>query len=104
MNATARGAQGKAEFFDARMYMFHDPSQMREALAWRRFRRAGVPAPRHTYARLAFDDAYRGLFSVIEQVDKRFLKDHFGGNARRSTGSCTTSGCGGTARGSSSTS
>jgi len=62
--------------------MYNDPSQMREALAWRLFGRAGVPAPRHTYAKLAFDATYYGLFSVIEQVDKRFLKDHFGGNHR----------------------
>jgi hypothetical protein len=62
--------------------MYNDPSQMREALAWRLFGRADVPAPRHTYAKLAFDATYRGLFSVIEQVDKRFLKDHFGENSR----------------------
>jgi hypothetical protein len=60
--------------------MYNDPSQMREALAWRLFGKADVPAPRHTYARLAFDATYRGLFSVIEQVDKRFLRDHFGEN------------------------
>jgi len=62
--------------------MYNDPSQMREALAWRLFRQAGVPAARHTYAKLAFDATYYGLFSVIEQVDKRFLKDHFGDNDR----------------------
>ncbi len=62
--------------------MYNDPSQMREALAWRLFRTAGVPAARHTYAKLAFDATYYGLFSVIEQVDKRFLADHFGANHR----------------------
>ena len=41
-----------------------------------------MPAARHTYAKLAFDATYYGLFSVIEQVDKRFLKDHFGDNDR----------------------
>ena len=60
--------------------MYNDPSQMREALAWCLFRNAGVPSARHTYAKLAFDATYYGLFSVIEQVDKRFLKDHFGDN------------------------
>jgi hypothetical protein len=58
--------------------MYNDPAQMREALAWRLLRNAGVPAARHTYAKLAFDATYYGLFSVIEQVDKRFLTDHFG--------------------------
>ncbi len=62
--------------------MYNDPSQMREALAWRLFGEADIPAPRHTYAKLAFDTTYRGLFSVIEQVDKRFLKDRFGENHR----------------------
>src|ERR1700732_1104998 len=42
--------------------MYNDPSQMREALVWGLFNRVGVPAPRHTFANLAFDAAYRGLF------------------------------------------
>jgi CotH kinase protein len=75
--------------------MWNDPSQMREALAWRLLGRAGVPAPRHTYARLAFDDTYAGLFSVIEQVDKRFLKDHFGQNARGNLYKCRCGDIGG---------
>jgi CotH kinase protein len=62
--------------------MYNDPSQMREALAWRLFGMAGIPAPRHTYAKLAFGSTYRGLFSVIEHVDKKFLRDHFGKNFR----------------------
>jgi hypothetical protein len=60
--------------------MFNDPSQMREALAWRLFARAGVPASRHTYAKLGLNATYMGLFTVVEQVDKRFLKDRFGDN------------------------
>ena len=60
--------------------MYNDPSQMREALAWRLFGIADIPAPRHTYAKLAFGTTYRGLFSVIEHVDKKFLRDHFGEN------------------------
>jgi hypothetical protein len=60
--------------------MYNDPSQMREALAWGLFKQVGVPASRHTFAKLAFDSVYRGLFSLIEEVDKRFLKDHFGKN------------------------
>jgi hypothetical protein len=60
--------------------MYNDPSQLREALAWRLFSRAGVPASRHTYAKLGLNATYMGLFSVIEQVDKRYLKDRFGDN------------------------
>jgi hypothetical protein len=60
--------------------MWNDPSQMREALAWRLLDAVGIPASRHTYAKLAINGRYRGLFSLIEQVDGRFLKDHFGKN------------------------
>src|SRR5688572_13964231 len=71
---------------DERMYamrsinlksMWNDVSQMREALAWSLFKQAGVRGSRHTYARLCINDRYYGLYSVIEQVDKAFLKDHF---------------------------
>jgi hypothetical protein len=58
--------------------MYNDPSQMREALAWRLFDQVGIPASRHSYAKLGINGHYRGLFSLIEQVDKGFLKDHFG--------------------------
>jgi hypothetical protein len=71
--------------------MWNDVSQMRESIAWRMFEQADLPASRHSYARLCMDpkgegqknNVYRGLFSVIEQVDKKFLKDresHFGDN------------------------
>jgi hypothetical protein len=62
--------------------MYNDPSQMREALAWYLFKRVGIPAARHTYARVAINGAYRGLYSVIEQVDKRFLRSWFGAGDR----------------------
>jgi hypothetical protein len=62
--------------------MYNDPSQMREALAWRLFRQAAVPASRHTYARFGINGGYRGLFSVIEQVDRAFLKNRFGRSSR----------------------
>jgi spore coat protein CotH len=49
--------------------MYNDPSQMREALAWRLFAAAGVPSPEHTYVKLAINGAYCGLHSLIEQID-----------------------------------
>lgn len=60
--------------------MWNDVSQMREAIAWGVFQEAGVHAPRHTYARLCVGDRYFGLYSVIEQVDNRFVERHFDGN------------------------
>lgn len=60
--------------------MWNDVSQMRESIAWSIFREAGVPAPHHTYAKFCINGKYFGLYSLIEQVDKAMLKDHFGKN------------------------
>ncbi len=60
--------------------MYNDPSQMREALAWHLFGQIGIPASQHSYVKLGINGTYMGLFSLIEQVDKAFLKDHFGKN------------------------
>ena len=62
--------------------MYNDPSQMRETLAWNMLAKSGVPAPRHTYAKLMINERYMGLFFFIEQVDRRFLKDRFDDNDR----------------------
>jgi hypothetical protein len=56
-----------------------DPSKMKEALAFAIFRSAGVPAPRTAYAQLRFtvpgiyQDTPAGLFTMIEDVNARFL-------------------------------
>ncbi len=61
-----------------------DPSQMRETLAYHVFRAGGVPAGRTALARVYLtvpglhDHAYAGLYTAVEQVDERFLKDRFG--------------------------
>jgi len=61
-----------------------DPSQVREAVAYKVFRDAGVPAPRTTFARVHFtvpnvhDRTYVGVYTVIEEVNKEFLKERFG--------------------------
>ncbi len=62
--------------------MYNDASQMRESLAWNAFRAADVVASRHTYARFGINDSYLGLFSLIEQVDRDFLRGHFPGKVR----------------------
>lgn len=64
-----------------------DPSQIREALAYHIFRQGGVPAGRTAFARVFLtvpgkhDRAYAGLYTVVEQVDERFLKARFGTKA-----------------------
>jgi hypothetical protein len=67
--------------------MWNDVSQMRESIAWSMFGEANLPSERHTYARLCMDprgadapNVYRGLYSVIEQVDKPYVGDRFGRN------------------------
>jgi len=60
--------------------MWNDVSQMREALAWTLFQRAGVIAPRQTYAKFCINGRYYGLYSMIEQVDKSMLEDHLDKN------------------------
>ncbi len=57
-----------------------DPSFVREALIYKLIRDRGIPASRTAYAKLFVNDVYWGLYSLIENVDKTFLKDHFGGS------------------------
>ena len=60
-----------------------DPSKAREALAFARFREAGVPAPRTALAEVTLTvpgehpKAYLGLYTLVEPVDRAFLKDRF---------------------------
>ncbi|HEU0004696.1 MAG TPA: CotH kinase family protein, partial [Terriglobia bacterium] len=55
-----------------------DPSFLRERLSMLLFRRMGMAAPRQAYARLYVNDAYAGLYSLVEAVDEQFLQYHLG--------------------------
>lgn len=60
-----------------------DPTLAREALSYAYFRDAGVPAPRTSFAELTltvpgkYDKELVGVYTVVEQVNKGFLKRHF---------------------------
>jgi spore coat protein H len=60
-----------------------DPTKGHEALSYAVFRAAGVPAPRTAFAKVTltipgkYDKELLGLYTVVEQVDKPFLKEHF---------------------------
>jgi hypothetical protein len=60
-----------------------DQTKLREALGYSVFRAAGVPASRTAFAEVTltvpgkFDKEYLGLYTVVEQVDERFLNAHF---------------------------
>jgi spore coat protein CotH len=61
-----------------------DPTKLREALAYAIYRDAGVPAPRTAFANVSltvpgkYDNELLGLYTVVEQVNKTFLKERFG--------------------------
>jgi hypothetical protein len=55
-----------------------DPSFVREALVYKLMRQHGIPASRTSYAKLYVNDVYWGLYELVENVDKRFLRDHYG--------------------------
>src|SRR6266581_2016100 len=60
-----------------------DHSQMREHLAYQIFREAGLPASRTAYAKVfltipgKYDHKEIGLYSIVEEVDKEFIKSRF---------------------------
>ncbi len=56
----------------------NDPSFMRERLAARVYQGMGVPAPRTAYVRLRVDGRDHGLYTLVQPIDKRFLKERFG--------------------------
>lgn len=55
-----------------------DPSAMRQMIASRLFRAFGLPSPRMSYARVTMEGQDFGIYTMIQDVDKRFLKDSFG--------------------------
>ncbi len=61
-----------------------DPSKCRETLAYEVYRAAGVPASRTALAEVRltvpgkYDKELLGLYTIVEDVNKPFLKDRFG--------------------------
>ena len=61
-----------------------DPSKLRDVFSYWLFREAGVPAPRTTFAEMTltipgrYEKEHLGLYTIVEQVNKSFLKDRFG--------------------------
>ncbi len=61
-----------------------DPSSAREALSYAVYRSLGVPASRTSFVRLTvtvpgkYDKEFAGLYTLVESIDKTFLKEHFG--------------------------
>jgi spore coat protein CotH len=56
---------------------FPDPSMLRNTVAYKILRDAGVMAPRTSFAKVYLNNKYYGLYAVIEQVDKAFIEQNF---------------------------
>ncbi|MBL7883387.1 MAG: CotH kinase family protein, partial [Bacteroidia bacterium] len=57
----------------------NDPSLLHDVVSMKLFRDEGLVAPRTSYTKLFVNGEYIGLYVVIENVDKTFLKYHYGG-------------------------
>ncbi len=55
-----------------------DMTNLHERLSMQLFRRMGAETSRETHAKMYVNDEYVGLFTVVESVDKDFLKRYFG--------------------------
>lgn len=56
---------------------FPDPTLLRNTVVFKIFREAGIIAPRTSFARVYVNDVYKGLYVLIEQVDKTYINHHF---------------------------
>jgi spore coat protein CotH len=54
-----------------------DPSFQRDVICYELLRKAGIAVPRTAYAKVFLNDVYWGLYIIVEQIDKTFLKNHF---------------------------
>ena len=54
-----------------------DPALIKDKLAYDMFRFHGIPGPRVAHTKLFINDVYWGVYGMIEQIDKRYLKRNF---------------------------
>lgn len=57
--------------------MMYDPSALRERLSYSIYREMNVITARAAHARLVINGKYKGLFSLVEQIDGAFIKKKF---------------------------
>jgi spore coat protein CotH len=55
-----------------------DASNMRERISMLLFRRLGLPASREAHTKLYVNGAFVGVYTIVESVDKDFVKRNFG--------------------------
>ena len=57
-----------------------DAAIAKDKLVYDMFRMHGVPGPRVAHAKIYVNDVFWGIYALIEQVDKRYLKRNFADN------------------------
>jgi spore coat protein CotH len=58
--------------------LWQDPSMIRETVAMAFFARMGYPAPRESFARVYINDAFFGLYAIVETVDDLLVSKTMG--------------------------
>lgn len=58
--------------------LWQDPTMLKNYLAMQLFTRAGLPAPRFSFARLTVNGEFWGVYGIGEAIDDRFLTNRFG--------------------------
>ncbi len=56
---------------------FMDPSFIRDILGYELFDKMGLPTPRASLADIWVNDTHIGLYTIVEQIDKTFLRRNF---------------------------
>jgi len=54
-----------------------DPTLIRERLAYELFAEMDIPTPRSSFVDLWVNDTHLGVYTMVEQIDKTFLGQHF---------------------------
>lgn len=57
---------------------FNDPTMVREKLLFDIMRMEKLPAPRTAHAAVYLNNEYIGLFTLVEEINRRFLENEFG--------------------------
>lgn len=52
--------------------LLQDPAMVRERVAMAFFNRVGVPAPRESFCRLFINNAYQGVYAIVEELEPVF--------------------------------
>lgn len=57
---------------------FNDPTMIREKLLFDIMRMEKLPAPRTAHAAVYLNNEYLGLYTLVEEINRRFLENEFG--------------------------